>query len=69
LASIALQRYDAVRISINGFLAEAPWATSLELFNERFPQANDLPDIRKADLIIWSHVGLLNARAKGRAPS
>jgi len=50
----AVRRYERIQQGINTFTQEPQWAQTTKMFDEAFPQAARLPDIRKADLIIWA---------------
>jgi hypothetical protein len=56
--NVAIQRYNDVDTHIARFLTAPEWPRMRAMFDATFPQARHLPDIRKADLIIWAHVGL-----------
>lgn len=50
----ALQRHDRVAQGIQAFVQRPDWPEIRALFDQAFPNAKHLPDIRKADLIIWA---------------
>jgi hypothetical protein len=50
----ALQRYQQVRRGIETFIQAPDWPHMRALFDQAFPNAVHLADIRKADLIIWA---------------
>jgi hypothetical protein len=64
--NVAIQRYDDVLAHIARFLTAPEWPRIRAVFDAIFPQARHLPDIRKADLIIWAHVGLQRRRRASR---
>jgi hypothetical protein len=50
-----LQRHQQVEQGIQAFVGQPNWSEMRRLFDEAFPNAAHLPDIRKADMIIWAH--------------
>ncbi len=56
---VAQGRYNEIQIHISKFLMAPTWPRTSASFDKVFPEAAYLPDVRKADLIIWAHVGLL----------
>jgi hypothetical protein len=50
----ALRRYEEIRKGILAFTKEAEWPSIHSLFDRSFPNARHLPDVRKADLVIWA---------------
>lgn len=52
--SEALRRYEEVRRGIQAFAQAPEWPQMRALFDQTFPNAAHLSDIRKADLIIWA---------------
>jgi hypothetical protein len=50
----ALRRYEQIRQGIHAFTQRRDWKEIRSLFEQAFPNATHLPDIRIADLIIWS---------------
>lgn len=50
-----LQRHQRVEQGMQEFVGQPNWSEMRRLFDEAFPNAAHLPDIRKADLIIWAH--------------
>jgi hypothetical protein len=50
----ALRRYNEIRRGILFFTNEAEWPAIRDLFDKSIPDAQHLPDARKADLIIWA---------------
>ncbi|HTT75351.1 MAG TPA: hypothetical protein VMF50_05150 [Candidatus Binataceae bacterium] len=50
----ALDRYRRVQQGIDSFTHQPAWPQMRAQFNEKFPNAIHLPDIRVADLIIWA---------------
>jgi hypothetical protein len=62
----AVRRCSDVATNIKRFVARPAWPNHRSLFDQAFPDAAQLSDIRKADLIIWAHVALQTARAKRR---
>jgi len=53
----ALRRYGEVRKHLLAFTEQPAWPAMRALFDEAFPAAVHLPDIRKADLIVWASYG------------
>jgi hypothetical protein len=49
-----LERYHQVRQGILEFTACSTWPKIRDAFDARFTNAMYLPDIRKADLVIWA---------------
>jgi hypothetical protein len=52
--SEALRRYEEVRRGIQAFTQASEWLQMRALFDDKFPNAAHLSEIRKADLIIWA---------------
>ncbi len=50
----AMYRYDSVRSEIIAFTRKPEWTAMRARFDETFPDAVHLSDLRKADLIIWA---------------
>jgi hypothetical protein len=50
----ALERYRRIEQGIVSFTHQSAWPEMRAQFNEAFPDATHLPDIRVADLIIWA---------------
>ncbi len=49
-----LRRHDLVAQGVQNFIRAPDWPQMRALFDKKFPDAQHLPDIRKADLIIWA---------------
>src|SRR5579864_3469670 len=54
----AISRYSAIRQEIGAIVATPNWAAICVLFDKAFPEARQLPGMRKADLIVGAHVAL-----------
>ena len=65
----AMSRYTALQEHIRAFIAGPDWAAICDLFDKAFPQARELPSLRKANLILEVHVGLTKSRSREGAPS
>jgi hypothetical protein len=52
--SEALRRYEGIRLGIQAFTQTPEWQEMRALFDQKFPKAACLSEIRKADLIIWA---------------
>ena len=52
--SEAVRRYEEIRRGIQAFTQTPEWQQVRALFDDRFPKAAHLSEIRKADLIIWA---------------
>jgi hypothetical protein len=50
----ALRRYEEIRRAIRAFTQAQEWQQMRTLFDQKFPEAAHLSDIRKADLIVWA---------------
>jgi hypothetical protein len=50
----SLRRHEKVAQGVQAFVRSADWQQKQILFDQAFPNAAHLPDIRKADLIIWA---------------
>lgn len=55
---VASARYNSIHEGVSGFVTTQEWPATRLQFDNAFPEAAHLPDIRKADLLIWSHIGL-----------
>jgi hypothetical protein len=53
----ALRRYEGIRRGIQAFTQTPEWQEMRALFDQKFPKAAYLSEIRKADLIIWAAYG------------
>ncbi len=62
-----LHRHDRVAQGVKNFIQRPDWPEMRALFDKQFPQAHDLPDIRKADLIVWAVRPLTPRNAVPRA--
>lgn len=61
---VAVGRYTAVEGHIDAFLGSPVWPQICQSFDMALPHGVELATRRKADLVIWAHVGL-RLRAQG----
>jgi hypothetical protein len=60
----AISRYSAIRQEIGAIVAAPNWTEICVLFDKAFPEARQLPGMRKADLIIGAHAALTKERRR-----